>query len=79
VNSGVLFCPTGWVELFLSQKTGPAVGSPAIPTISLAASHTASAYLYNMTLERSMWPTNYCVLQPGEAKTIPLPAIASSE
>ncbi len=70
LNSGVTICPGGWVELFLSGRSGPSTGSYSGPAVSLTDPQNASAYLYNLSLEPGLWPTNYCPLQPGEAKTV---------
>jgi len=70
LNSGVLICPGGWVELFLSVKTGPEPVSYQGPKISLSPMKGASAYLYNVTLEKGLWPTNYCSIQPKEYRVV---------
>jgi hypothetical protein len=72
-NSGVIICPGDWVELYLSANSGPESTLYPGPTVALSANHHASGYLYNATVERGLWPTNYCTLKLNEAKRIPLP------
>lgn len=72
LNSGVTLCPGGWVQLFISGMTGPNAGPYAGPMISLPGSSDGAVYVYNPSLEKGLWPTNYCTLQPGEATNLPL-------
>ena len=82
LNGGVLLCPDGWVELFMSVRTGPKSGPYRGPEIRLSPNAGASAYVYNLTFEKGLWPTNYCNLRPEESYVltpVSLPNITTSQ
>jgi hypothetical protein len=73
LNSGATLCPGGWVQLFLSASAGEQATVYPGPVVSFSALHEVSAYLYDVTLERGLWPSNYCILAKGESTVEPPP------